>query len=72
MKQFTKNVGTRDRIIRAVAGIAMLVMATQTAGILQIVLGIAGIALVFTSATGFCYMYTLLGVSTCPSKEKKK
>ena len=64
----TTNEGTVDRIIRAVLGIAALVGAVAVgigtvAGIVMLVLG--GI-LVVTAAVGFCPLYRVLGISTCP------
>lgn len=62
------NVGSVDRIIRAIAGIAALIGAVALGigsggGIALLVVG--GI-LVVTAAVGFCPLYRVLGVSTCP------
>lgn len=63
-----RNESTVDRIIRvviaiaAVAGAAVLGMATVP-GILLLV--VAAIMLV-TAAVGWCPLYSLFGVSTCP------
>lgn len=64
----TTNEGTVDRIIRAVLGVAALIGAVAVgigtvAGIVMLVLG--GI-LVVTAAVGFCPLYRVLGISTCP------
>lgn len=64
----TTNEGTVDRIIRAVLGVAALIGAVSVgigtvAGIVMLVLG--GI-LVVTAAVGFCPLYRVLGISTCP------
>jgi hypothetical protein len=66
-----KNESTVDRIIRAVLGIAALVGAVATGigtagGIVLLVLG--GI-LVVTAAVGFCPLYRVLGLSTCPVRK---
>ncbi len=63
-----KNEGTVDRIIRAVVGIAALVGAVavgfgSVGGILLLVVG--GI-LVVTAAVGFCPLYRVFGLNTCP------
>lgn len=64
----TTNEGTADRIIRAVLGVAALIGAVAfgigtVAGVVMLVLG--GI-LVVTAAVGFCPLYRVLGISTCP------
>ncbi len=64
----TANVGTTDRIIRAAVAIAALIGAyvlgfSSVGGIILIV--VAVIALI-TAAVGFCPLYRLLGISTCP------
>ena len=71
-------VGTADRVIRAVLGIALLVYAVFYAGApeaadaaaaggvstLQVVLGIVGVVLLGTAAARFCPLYRVLGVCT--------
>ena len=67
-----KNVGTADKVIRII--IALIIAAlfyfkiiTGTLGIILLVF--AGI-LVLTSFISFCGLYTLLGINTCPMKNK--
>ena len=66
-----KNVGTIDRSIRGVAGIALL--AVFFFGVLEGVAGIvalvAGIVMLGTAAIGWCPPYSLLGINTCAAKE---
>jgi hypothetical protein len=58
----TKNVGTTDRAVRAVAGIALIGLAmTGTIG----VWGWIGIIPLATAAMSWCPAYTLLGMKTC-------
>jgi hypothetical protein len=58
----TKNVGGIDRILRIVAGIALIALAvTGTIG----VWGYIGVVPLLTAAIGFCPAYTLLGLNTC-------
>jgi hypothetical protein len=62
----THNVGTVDRVVRAVLGLAAVVWAfsigvTSGAGIALVV--VAAVLLV-TAAIGFCPLYRLLGIST--------
>ncbi|MEK7394237.1 MAG: hypothetical protein RL173_285 [Fibrobacterota bacterium] len=60
------NVGTMDRVVRIVAGLAMLGLGfggivTGTAGT---ILKFAGFVPLFTAAVGFCPLYLPLGLST--------
>ncbi len=64
---FTTNEGTLDRGVRLVVGMFMLVLAlTALSGIWQIVAAVAGLILLATGAIGFCPLYALFGISTCP------
>ena len=60
------NMGTADRTIRAVIGIAAL--AAWPLGLLQGTVGIialvAGVVLIATVVTGWCPPYDLLGINT--------
>jgi len=69
----TKNIGAVDRIIRAVLGaIFVLSFFFLKSSLFKIILLILGIVLVFTAITGFCVLYKVLGISTCPLKEGGK
>jgi hypothetical protein len=65
-----KNVGSLDRLMRVVAGLAMLAgaafaplpLAVRLAG-----LGMMGAYLLFTAVAGTCAGYHLMGKSTCPT-----
>ena len=60
------NEGTIDRALRVVAGIALIALAaTGTVG----VWGYIGIVPLLTGAVGFCPLYTVLGIRTCPMKD---
>lgn len=69
-----KNVGSIDRAIRALVGIALL--AVYFIGGLQGALGIvalvAGIVMLGTAAIGWCPPYSLLGINTCGVKQDPK
>jgi ABC-type branched-subunit amino acid transport system permease subunit len=59
------NVGGIDRILRIVAGLALITLAATG------VVGAWGFLGVIPLATGlfrFCGAYTLLGINTCPMK----
>jgi Protein of unknown function (DUF2892) len=60
----TKNAGTLDRSIRIVLGIALLSL-TFTGP--QSLLGLVGAVPLFTGLVGFCPLYRLVGLRTCPA-----
>ena len=70
----TKNVGTIDRTIRAVAGIVLL--AAYFLGVIQGALGVVGlvigIGMLGSAAFGWCGPYVLLGINTCGVKQDSK
>jgi hypothetical protein len=64
------NEGRIDRIARLVAGTVLLAIAILgvVAAPLSLVAGAVGAILVATGALGFCPLYALFGVNTCPAK----
>ena len=57
------NEGALDRAMRVVAGLALTgLAATGTVGLW----GYIGVVPLLTGAVGFCPVYTLLGINTCP------
>ncbi len=61
------NVGTIDRVLRVVAGIALIALAaTGTVGIW----GWMGVVPLATGLFKFCPAYALLGMNTCPAEKK--
>lgn len=61
------NVGSIDRILRIVAGLALIALAaTGTVGMW----GYIGVVPLLTGIFRFCPAYTLLGVNTCPMDKK--
>ena len=60
------NVGTIDRIVRVVAGIAIGVLwyFGQISGTAAIILGVVAVVLVLTGAVGFCPAYLPIKLST--------
>ena len=69
-----KNVGTIDRAIRALVGIALLAayFLGSVQGTLGIVALVAGIVMLGTAAMGWCPPYALLGINTCGVKQSPK
>ncbi len=64
------NVGVIDRVLRIVAGIALLAFALGyiVPGTGWNWVGWIGVVPILTAAMGWCPLYTLLGLSTCPRK----
>jgi hypothetical protein len=61
------NVGSVDRILRVIVGIALLAFAFTSASQYAWI-GYIGIVPILTAAIGWCPAYTLLGIKTCPVK----
>lgn len=65
-----KNMGSPDRIIRIIAAIvfALLYFTGTVTGTWGIVLLVLGGVFVLTSFVGFCPLYAIFGMNTCPTK----
>jgi hypothetical protein len=59
------NVGGIDRILRIVVGIALIAWALM-GGPVWAWIGVVPLA---TGAMGFCALYPLLGINTCPTRK---
>lgn len=60
------NVGGIDRILRLVLGLVLIGLTLSgTIG----VWGWLGLVLIGTAAIGFCPLYPLIGLNTCPMKK---
>jgi hypothetical protein len=64
----TANVGSTDKIVRLVLALGAVVFAffIGIATALGIVLLVVGVVLAVTAFTGFCPIYRVFGMSTCP------
>jgi len=63
------NEGVVDRAVRVIIAVVLGVLALSQHGALAWVLWIlAAIALV-TGVSGFCALYTLFGIRTCPARK---
>ncbi|PYF04051.1 hypothetical protein BJ122_10428 [Rhodopseudomonas faecalis] len=60
----TANVGTIDRALRALVGLALIGWALTGGPVWAWV----GVVPLLTAAIGFCPAYTLFGFNTCPAK----
>ncbi len=59
------NEGTVDRVLRIVAGLALIgLAATGKVG----AWGYIGVVPLLTGAIGWCPLYTVLGIKTCPAR----
>ena len=67
----TANVGSTDKVIRLVLAIAAVIGAylAGMSSLLGIVLLVVGAVLGVTAFTGFCPLYRVLGMSTCPVRD---
>lgn len=65
-----KNVGLIDKIIRIIIAvvIAYLLYAKMITGVWAIVLAVVGVIMILTTVIGFCPLYVLFGIKTCPKK----
>ncbi len=64
----TTNMGTIDRALRVIGGLALLAWALLGTGDWHM-LGWIGIVPLATAAIGWCPLYTIIGVSTNPTKK---
>lgn len=64
----TKNEGVLDRSLRVILGLAILSLTVVGPKTLW---GLVGLLPIATGAIGFCPMYTLFGISTCPKVPKQ-
>lgn len=61
----TRNEGTIDRALRVIAGLALIGLTLNgTIG----AWGWIGIVPILTGAIGWCPLYSVLGIKTCPMK----
>jgi hypothetical protein len=65
----TMNVGTIDRIIRALAGLAILSLVFLLDGTARW-WGLLGLFPLTTAAIGYCLPYAWLGINTCGRKNE--
>ncbi len=66
----SKNVGNSDRLVRIVLAVLAGFGALNTAGVMSIVLWIVAAIMAVTAVVGFCPLYRLFGVNTCPVDQR--
>lgn len=62
-----KNAGTLDRTIRIVLGISLIAIALVGP---KTPFGFIGVVPLLTGLIGFCPLYRLVGLSTCPAPRR--
>jgi uncharacterized membrane protein len=65
-----KNVGEDERRLSLIAAAALIGLGAATRGWVGLGLAACGAGLIFRGATGHCYTYEALGVSTVPADEQ--
>ncbi len=66
-----KNVGTIDRVVRVVLGLALVgggLYSVSMMGIWAYVLAVVGLVLLGTAVFSFCPIWMVVGVNTCETK----
>lgn len=66
----TTNMGSIDRVVRVVIGLALLSLIFLLSGGARW-FGLIGIVPILTAAIGWCPAYLPFGISTCPRREGK-
>jgi uncharacterized membrane protein HdeD (DUF308 family) len=65
-----QNEGTVDRILRVIIGsLALLAGFFWLTSTAQIIAYVVGVVALLTGLVGYCGLYALIGVSTCPIKK---
>jgi Protein of unknown function (DUF2892) len=67
-RAMNKNVGGIDKVLRIVAGLALLSLLFILEGNARW-WGLVGIVPLLTGSLGWCPVYTPFGISTCPAKK---
>lgn len=67
-----KNMGKADRIIRIILAVMMAVLyfTNTVTGTFGIVLLVLAVVFVSTSIISFCPLYSIVGLNTCPVKNR--
>ena len=61
------NIGSADKVVRIVVGLALLSLVVLVHGKARW-FGLIGLVPLLTALMGFCPLYTLLGMNTCPKR----
>jgi hypothetical protein len=63
------NVGGTDKLVRIVVGVGLLSLLFLLKGDARL-LGLIGILPLATGLVGYCPLYSVLGLNTCPTRTK--
>ncbi len=63
------NMGTADRVVRVVVGLALLTLVFLVEGATRW-WGLVGLVPLATSLSGYCPLYALIGFDTCGTPRK--
>lgn len=65
------NEGTWDRVIRGIIAVISAVLAFDHVGNIagEWIFGIIAVIALLTAVTGFCPLYKVFGIRTCPVKQ---
>ena len=66
----SSNVGTADRIVRVLLAILLFSLLLVLDGPARF-LGLIGLVPLLTGLAGFCPLYRVFGLSTCPLREER-
>ena len=66
MNMFKINQSNKERVIRAIIGILLLIPVFMNASLLSYVLLVIGGILIFNAVSGVCMIYKMFGYSSCP------
>jgi hypothetical protein len=66
--EMTLNIGTADRVLRIIIGLALVAFAWWSTAPYAW-LGYIGVVPLLTAAFGTCPAYSLLGINTCPARK---
>lgn len=67
-KIFTKNLGTLDRTLRGILGVALISYGVFAMGTLGVVLAVVGLVPLATGLMGSCPLYTVFKINTVEGK----
>jgi hypothetical protein len=69
-----KNIGRNDRLVRLILGLCAIVVAIFLAikvnVIAGIVVAILGVFTIYEALSGWCIIYKIMGINTCPIKSR--
>jgi hypothetical protein len=67
--EFPVNEGNIDRAVRVIAGLLLAVLGLMMQ---RTWLGLIGLLPLMTGIVGYCPLYRLLGITTCPAANRRR